>query len=245
MIAQVTNETYANWYQKACAGKPYFGCVLPVQLELFGKASGCYFAGEEIAIDANGGKVIASGTTDPEELASFLAFLDKHELLTDGTAPAGWHVKEQLHLFTLAAHNSLPLQPQPEGLELNEMPSPFLVADFLFKDAPEKLPDFYSQLCTKRNHAKAVVWTLEQAGKIVSTAGIYALENGQAYLACAETIESRRGQGIGGWLILRLANTLAQQGWNVTLLAKQERMHFYTRLGFTHHAEYSVYTDEP
>lgn len=244
MIAQVTNETYAQWYQKACAGKPYFGCVLPVQLELFGKASGCYFAGEEIAIDANGKKAIATGTTDPEELASFLAFLDKHELLTDGTVPKGWHEKEQLHLFTLEAGNYLPLPPRPEALALNEMPSPFQVAQFLFDAQPERRDDFYSELCTKRNHNKAIVWTLEREGKIISTAGAYALQNGQAYLACAETVAQLRGQGIGGWLIASMANMLSAQGWRVELLAKQERVHLYNRLGFTMADTLTVYSDE-
>ncbi len=244
MIAQVTNETYAAWYQKACAGKPYFGCVLPVQLELFGKVNGCYFAGENIAIDANSRKVIASGTADPEELAGFLAFLDKHELLTDGTVPLGWNPKEQLHLFRLAAGDTLPLPHRPEGLTLNETPSPFQVASFLFGEESQRRDDFYSELCTKRNHSKAVVWTLEQAGKIVSTAGAYALEAGQAYLACVETAEQIRGQGIGGWLVPYMANALSQQGWDVVLLAKEERVHFYNRLGFTHVGMHTVYTDE-
>lgn len=243
MIAQVTNETYAEWYYKACAGKPYFGCVLPLQLELFGKASGCYFAGEEIALDANGNHVIASGVADPEELAGFLAFLDKHELLTDGTVPAGWHPLEQLSLFTSSAGSSLPEPPQPENLELNEMPSPLKVASFLFGDRPDRRDDFYAELCTKRNHGKAVVWTLEQAGDLVATASAVAMEAGQAYLACVETVESLRGQGIGGWLVPHLANRLSCEGWNVVLLARQERVPFYTRLGFTPAGTYTVYTD--
>ncbi len=244
MIAQVTNETYAEWYQTACAGKPYFGCVMPVQLELFGKASGCYFAGEEIAIDANGNKAIACGVADPEELESFLAFLDKHELLTDGAMPKGWHEKEQLHLFALEAGKSLPVPPQPDALLLNEMPSPFKIAQFLFGNQPEKQDDFYSELCTKRNHGKAIVWSLEQEGKIISTVGAYALHNGQAYLACAETVAQMRGQGIGGWLIATMANMLSAQGWRVVLLAKQEREHFYRRLGFAHLGTLTVYSDE-
>lgn len=243
MIAQVTNETYAAWYHQACAGKPYFGCVLPLQLELFGKASGCYFAGEKIALDANGSHVIASGVADPEELAGFLAFLDKHELLTDGTVPAGWQPCDQLRLFTLPAGSALTEPPRPEKLELNEMPSPMQVASFLFGDRPERRDNFYAELCTKRNHGKAVVWTLERDGSLVATAGAVAMEAGQAYLACVETVEPLRGRGIGGWLVPHLANHLARQGWNVVLLARQERVPFYTRLGFAPAGTYPVYTD--
>lgn len=244
MIAQITNETYASWYQNACADKTYFGCVMPVQLELFGKASGCYFAGEKIAIDANGNKAIACGAADPEELASFLAFLDKHELLTDGTMPTGWQEKEQLHLFALEAGEQLSVPRQPDALLRNEMPSPLPVARFLFADQPERQDDFYAELCTKRNHNKALVWTLEQEGKIISTAGAYALHAGQAYLACAETAAHLRGQGIGGWLIVTLSNQLSAQGWRVVLLAKQERVHFYHRLGFAHLGMLTIYSDE-
>ncbi len=243
MIAQVTNETYAEWYRRACQGKLYFGCVMPVQLELFGKAGGGYFAGEDIALDANGKKVIATGTADPDELASFLSFLDKHILLTDGTVPTGWHPKETLHLYGIQPGEQLLLLPRPQGLTLNEQPSAMGVAQLVFGEDPEQRDDFYAELCTKRNHGKALVWTLEENGRIVATVGAYAMQDGQAYLACGETVEEMRGRGIGGWLIPYLANTLAAQGWQVLFLAKEERVRLYNRLGFSHWGTRTVYTD--
>ena len=51
-------------------------------------------------------------------------------------------------------------------------------------------------------------------------------------MSAGETVPELRGQGLGGWLIISLANELAKQGWNVSLLCVQERCHFYRRLGF-------------
>lgn len=248
MIAQVTNEQTERWYRAACAGKPYFGCLLPVQLALFRKASGCYFAGPDLAVDANGAAVIAAGTADPEELAGFLAFLDKHRILTDGPAPAGWRLGRRMWLFTLAAGSALPVPPRPaaaRGLVLNEQPSPYAVASLLFAAEPDRRDNFYAELCTKRNHGCARVWTLERDGEILATAGAYAQHDGQAYLACVETVEPLRGQKLGGWLVAQLANALAAGGETVVLLCGENRRTFYRRLGFTEAGCLPEYTDRP
>ena len=242
MITQITTETYADWYRQACAGKLYFDGYLPLQLELFGRCGGNYFAGEQLAMDANGDEVIACGTADPEELASFLAFLDKHRYLTDGTAPAGWHAAETLHRFCLPAGQLLPEPPAPDDLTRNEQPSAMGLARFLFGDDPLR-DDFYAELCTKRNHGKARVWSLEAEGRILATAGAYGLHNGQAYLACVKTDPACRGRGLAGWLVRDTANHLAKQGWQVVLLARPDRFSFYEGLGFVCQQELTIYTD--
>ena len=242
MIAQVTQDIYARWYEDACKGKPFFGCLLPVQRQLLGAVSAGFFAGEHLAVDSGGELVMASGTADPEELASFLAFLDKHQYLTDGTAPAGWHKGEAVRLYTLPPENCLPLPPRPEGTELNAEPSAFGVARLLFADDARR-DDFYSELCTKRNHGKAQVFALEKDGKVLSTAGAYALHDGQAYQACVKTDPACRGRGLAGWLVRDTANHLAKQGWQVVLLARPDRFSFYEGLGFVCQQELTIYTD--
>ena len=102
----------------------------------------------------------------------------------------------------------------------------------LFSDRPTKRDDFYSELCSKRSRGLARVWTLELEGNIICTVGAYALANGQAYMACGETVEALRGKGIGGRLIAEMANALAAEGWMPVFLCSPERVHFYTRLGF-------------
>ena len=245
MIAQVTKAQHRQLYWAACAGKPYFGCILPLHLQLFGK-TGSLLAGPGLAIDANGSGAIAAGEADPEELASFLQFIGKHRLLTDGTAPAGWRPGRTLHLFVLEAGGALPTPPLPPllpTLTLNDQPSPGQVADLLFAQRGERRDGFYSELCTKRNHGKARVWALEQNGAIACTAGAYALHDGQAYLACIETVPALRGQQLGGWLTAHAANALAADGWRVLLLCEDRLCVFYTRLGFAHGGTLCEYTD--
>ena len=72
-----------------------------------------------------------------------------------------------------------------------------------------KQEDFYSELCTKRTRGKALVWALRQGSETICTVGAYALANRQAYMACGQTAQPLRGKGIGGRLIVQMANELA------------------------------------
>ena len=114
----------------------------------------------------------------------------------------------------------------------------------LFPDRPTRQDDFYSELCSKRARGRAVVWALEQGGELACTVGAYAIGTEQAYMACGETAEPLRGCGIGGRLIVRLANTLSAQGLQPLFLCSPERVHFYTRLGFEKLGEYARYENK-
>ncbi len=111
----------------------------------------------------------------------------------------------------------------------------------LFPARPARRDDFYSELCTKRSRGRARVWALWQGETLACTVGAYALANGQAYMACGETTEPLRGRGIGGRLIVRLANELSAEGFQPVFLCTPERVHFYTRLGFEKLGEYARY----
>ena len=56
--------------------------------------------------------------------------------------------------------------------------------------------------------------------------------------ACGQTAEPLRGKGIGGRLIVQMANALAAEGEHPVFLCAPERVHFYTRLGFAKLGEY-------
>ena len=114
----------------------------------------------------------------------------------------------------------------------------------LYPADPTRQADFYSELCTKRSRGRAVAWTLEQGSTVVCTVGAYALCNGQAYMACGQTAEPLRGKGIGGLLIVEMANSLAAEGLHPVFLCAPERVRFYTRLGFAKQAEYARYVPE-
>ena len=60
----------------------------------------------------------------------------------------------------------------------------------------------------------------------------------------AETAEALRGRGIGGRLIVGMANALSAEGWMPVFLCSPERVHFYTRLGFERLGEYARYTSQ-
>jgi GNAT superfamily N-acetyltransferase len=164
--------------------------------------------------------------------------------------PAGWKRAGTHHYFTLEAGKQLSISQADETiwnrLTLNRMPNAAAVAEQLFpvddageQVAQERREGFYATLCTKRNRGAARVWTLEdkKSGEIVCTVGAYALYAGEAYLACGQTVEALRGRGIGGRLIAQMANELAAEGWRVSLLCTEERVHFYTRMGLTQTAQ--------
>ncbi len=240
MIAQVTTPRQKRRFRNACRGTLCFGATMPLALELFGKSQpGRFFAGPTLALDIGGSTASMAGHANPEELASFLAFCGCSAVILDerqAAPPTGWKRAKTHSIFGLAPGRQLPLSEADEALwqslTKNTEPAAGPVADLLFPDRPARRDDFYSELCTKRSRGLTRVWTLEQKGKIVCTVGAYALANGQAYMACGETAEPLRGRGIGGRLIVEMANTLSAEGWKPVFLCSPERVHFYTRLGF-------------
>lgn len=120
--------------------------------------------------------------------------------------------------------------------------------------------NFYSELCVKRARGAACVWAVRQAGdeagnetgnetgneagdeagneaangrgKMIASAGAYALTPETAYLAAIETAGPLRGRGIGSRLVGTLAAQLAGEGRRVTLVCRENRVSFYERIGF-------------
>lgn len=221
--------------------------MLPLDLALFGKSQPWrFYAGPTLALELSGSTAWAAGHANPEELAGFLAFCGCESVILDEAEcppPAGWHKAETLTVFGLAPGKALPLPAADEtlwaGLTLEREPSAMAVARALYPADTAKQEDFYSELCTKRTRGRALVWTLGQGSETVCTVGAYALADGQAYMACGQTAESLRGKGIGGRLIVQMANELAAQGWHPVFLCSRERVHFYTRLGFEKLGEYA------
>lgn len=192
-----------------------------------------------------------AGHANPDELASFLHFCGCKAVILDETEcppPTGWARAKSHFVFGLAPGKQLP-EPAVEetlwaSLHFDPEPPAGPVAQMLFPDRPTRRDDFYSELCSKRARGRAVVWVLEQGGELACTVGAYAIGTEQAYMACGETAEPLRGRGIGGRLIVRLANTLSAQGLQPLFLCSPERVHFYTRLGFEKLGEYARYENK-
>ena len=252
MIAQATDKTHRTRFENACRGKPVLGALLPLDLALFGKSQPWrFYAGPTLALELSGSTAWAAGHANPEELASFLAFCGCESLILDEKdtlPPTGWQKAETLTVFGLEPGRALPLPAADEALwaqlALCREPSAAAVAQALYPADPARRDDFYSELCTKRTRGKALAWTLQQGNDTVCTVGAYALHAGQAYMACGQTAEPLRGKGIGGRLIVQMANELAAQGWQPVFLCTPERVPFYTRLGFEKIAEYARYKND-
>lgn len=250
MIAQLTDESRYARFLEACEGKLYFGCVLPLHVKLFSKSQPSrFFAGPGLAMELDGGNAVMTGVCDPEELASFLRLCGVTSLMTDGPAPAGWALERMHHLFALEPGGALALPAADEALwaslALDREPRAGRVAEWLFPDRSQRRADFYSELCTKRCRGLARVWTLERDGAIQATVGAYALYGGEAYMACGQVAGALRGRGIGGRLIVSMAGGLAAEGWRVSFLCAEERVRFYTRLGFAPRGVIARYTAPP
>ena len=252
MIAQVKTPRQRQRFFNACREKLCLGATMPLALSLFGKSQpGRFFAGPTLALDVGGSTAWLAGHANPDELAGFLNFCGCEAVVLDAAGcppPTGWKRAKTLSVFGLPPGRQLPLPEADaalwQSLEKNTEPAAGKTAEMLFPDRPGRRDDFYSELCTKRSRGLARVWALEREGEIVCTVGAYALAEGQAYMACGETIEALRGRGIGGRLIVGMANALSAEGWMPVFLCSPERVHFYTQLGFEKLGEYARYTSQ-
>lgn len=251
MIAQVSTEKRRARFLNVCRGKWVLGATLPLDIALFGKSQPWrFYAGPTLALELSGSTAWAAGHANPEELAGFLAFCGCESIILDEAEcppPARWHKAETLTVFGLAPGKALPLPAVEKTLwaqlTLDREPSAMAVARALYPADTAKQEDFYSELCTKRTRGKALAWALGQGSETACTVGAYALANGQAYMACGQTAEALRGKGIGGRLIVQMANELAAKGEHPVFLCRPERVHFYTRLGFEKLGEYAKYNN--
>ena len=246
MIAQVKDAKRRTRFANACRGLPVLDALLPLDCTLFRKSQPWRFsAGPTLALELSGSTAWLAGHANPDELAGFLNFCGCEAVVLDEAGcppPTGWHRAETLTVFGLAPGKMLPLPAVEDALwsslTLDAQPPAMTVAQALYPTDPARRDDAYSELCSKRSRGRAVVWALQQGGQTVCTVGAYAVANGQAYMACGQTAEPLRGKGIGGRLIVQMANALAAEGKHPVFLCAPERVHFYTRLGFAKLGEY-------
>ncbi len=249
MITHVDTVLRRKRFQNACRGKLCLDAMLPAALQLLGKSQpGRFYTGPTMALDLGGNTAWMAGHANPDELASFLRFCRCKAIVLDdsiGPAPTGWERVCTESIFGLMPGTQLPMPAADEALwqklRWDDEPPSGIVADKLFPERPARRDDFYSELCTKRNRGKAMVWALWYNEELVCTVGAYAIANGQAYMACGQTQESLRGRGVGGRLIVQMANELAASSLQPVFLCNPERVHFYSHLGFTNLGELTKY----
>ncbi len=246
MIARVNTPARRARFRNACRGHWVLDALLPLDQQIFGKKPArTVLCWPHTGAGTQRPHGMGSRACKPEELASFLAFCGCGSVILDEGVcppPTGWHRAETLTVFGLAPGKVLPLPAVEDALwsslTLDAQPPAMTVAQALYPTDPARRDDAYSELCSKRSRGRAVVWALQQGGQTVCTVGAYAVANGQAYMACGQTAEPLRGKGIGGRLIVQMANALAAEGEHPVFLCAPERVHFYTRLGFAKLGEY-------
>lgn len=230
-------------FLNAVRGCPYFGDVLPIHLAVFGESHALmrfFFASPAAAIQVRGQSALLCGAYDAEETGAFLRMqgVRRVNLPAQCPPPAGYSPAKTLCELALNPPPSLPAPPALPGLSLDRTPSPSEVTDFLMRGETDfsAHDNFYSELCTKLNHGAAEIWAARRNGRMIATAGAYALCPGAAYLAGVETAPDLRGCGVGSYLTAALAARFADSGRRVTLTCADNRLRFYERLGFTQEA---------
>lgn len=194
---------------------------------------------EPFALAVRGASALLTGSAEGEEVALLLNFLQARRLKTARPDPLpGWRQDAVFHVFHAPAGGPK-ARPLPEGFRLNEAPSLLGVTEFLWGGESMAAPHdrrstdtFYSEICTMRNRGLAQIWTLEEKGVTVATAGAYAITENAALLSAVETAPAFRGKGCAGALVCALARELCGQGKAVCLVARPGVEGFYEKLGF-------------
>ena len=253
MIQALSNAAQEQAFLQTVSGKPYFRALLGRDAALWTGNPGAptrlfTLPGGALALSGRSAQLCCNGarTPDWEELALFLRFAGVERVTANLRPPETWPLRRDLYLYTLAPGGQLPVPPLLPGLHIDRNPSMQAISAELFPEDPERQDAFYSESCTALNHGYArVLAVCDGTGKMVCTVGAYAICDGEAYMAAGETRPDLRGRGIGGHLIVTLANELAAQGYTVTFLCEEKRRHFYDRLGFVCNLTYGQYLLPP
>lgn len=238
MIRQASAPGQRELFAAAIAGVPYLAPVMGRDLAIWADNPGApvrLFTASGAALSLSGSDATLCGSPqDEEELFAFLHFAGIRSLMSTRRLTEG-KVEAVCHRYALASGDRLPGAPEGEmsGLMLDQDPAMGEVAAFLFPGESGRQDSLYTEGCAARARGMARVWALRRpGGEILSTVGAYAVLDGAAAMAMGCTHPSMRGKGIGGWLISRMAETLAGEGLAVSLLCAPERCAFYERLGF-------------
>ncbi len=193
-----------------------------------------FLVGGEGLLKLSGGRALLCGPAeDAEELGAFLRFSGVSQLTALDFALPGWALaQENRVLLRPPAPAASPTAP-PHGF--CEAPAPAAVLEVLESaDGPIQPPAardfFYADLCARLNHGCAALVGLQAEGRLIATAGLWALTAQAGYLANVETRPECRRQGHAGALIRQLCAT--HGGRPLSLFCQAALLPFYARFGF-------------
>lgn len=237
MITSATTPAQQAEFARRIAGKPYFAAVMGTALTLFGQKPGSgwsFYLLPGGALALRGGTATLCGALPDadtaEELQSFLQFVCTDRVLTEQPLPFGTEAPP-LTLWRLPKGRVLPLPPAPPAaLMLTEQPAMLPVSRLAFADKAQA-DGFYSAACTAMAHGIGCCHALLQDGAPVCTVGCFSQSKTESYMSAGVTAPARRGRGLAGWLIVRMANELAQQR-DAVFACEQALNGWYRSLGF-------------
>ncbi len=251
MIGAICEPLQKRQYLQAAWNCPGLAARLACQLELFGQKPGSgwrFFTADRgtlAALALRGGAAFGCGSFEGEELGLLLRFAGVREYLgpAGGAVPAGYRLAEEYPLYTSPPSWAGPSPALPDGVRLDWEPAPGPVSRLVWEEeeAGAARENFYSDLCTARSHGMALVAGAWAGQQLISTVGAYALWQGQAYLAAAQTTPAWRCRRIGGALIRQLARRLAGEGYQSWFWCRQALCPHYEALGFIQKGKLSKY----
>ncbi len=193
-----------------------------------------FLVGSAGLLQLSGGRAFLCGRAeDAEELGAFLRFSCISQLTALDFMPPGWALAEEDEVL-LRPPAALPAHFAPPPGLVETPPAEDLLAVLESADGPIRplaaRDYFYADLCARRNHGYAVLYGLHQGGRLVSTAGLWALTPQGGYLANVETRPEHQRQGHAGALIRLLCARYGDRP--LSLLCRKELLAFYARFGF-------------
>ena len=238
MITSATTPAQQAEFARCIAGKPYFAAVMGTALTLFGQKPGSgwsFYLLPGGALALRGGTATLCGAQPDadtaEELQSFLQFVRADRIVSETALPFGTEAPP-LTLWKLPRGCTLPLPPNPPAeLTLTEQPVMLPISRLSFADEAEA-DAFYSAACTAMAHGIGCCHALLQDGAPVCTVGCFSQSRTESYMSAGVTAPAWRGKGLAGWLIVRMANELAQQR-DVIFACEPALNDWYRSLGFT------------
>lgn len=184
------------------------------------------------------GTLCCTSEADFDELREFVHFLGLQTLLCDkqsaeslGFSPdCIGHIMRYVH--TERTPQADCITPDQDAFRYREVYDLLKACGFTPGEYDAWLGDF--ALRVRRGTAN--VLCVRQNDRAVSTASALFLTDTAVYLGAVGTRDACRGQGLGGDLVLRLA----QCGKRAEILCRAHRVSFYESLGFTRNGEFAL-----
>ena len=241
MIRQVDEENRGCFFA-ALESDPLFGGRIATAFDCYAQKPGLcrfYLAGSAALLLQGGGALLCGrlGAAQAQELAVFLRFCGVGRLCARAGALPGLGGRPVCALVLPPRTGGIAGRwPLPAGIKLQAAPSLWALRAAGLPAGTD--PDgWYADACIRTGRGLARVWTAEQNGRPVATAGLYSLRPAPqgAYLAAVETLPAFRGQGIGHALTAALADSCP--ALPVRLLCTAATAPFYRALGFKEETE--------